>query len=444
MKFTYQKQSLGKENVMPIKIFVGYIIFTFIFFAIGPIKYFYIDSNSYVDLIFFISLFLIIGVMLYNLGIIIKLRRPRRYFPFDILKFIKFSLIYSVFLYLLIVIFDVKNYGFSFSWDIFTENLFNTMAEAYSDFDFISSPARYLASYTNGIEVFALVGGVYYYKKLEPLFRWILFAIVFLHIFDVVFFIGSQKQYIDVVIYVTMPFFINRLQQGVRASRKSKVILIIGSIVFALILGNVIGARKDLWTIRYHSANTLSGAVIDEENFIYYILPSFFADPFVEVMRYLSQGYRGLALCLTLPFEWSAGFGSSFKWMNDFSQWFSVPLSEIENSYPVRMEAAYGIKAYASWHSIFPWFASDFTWFGAIFIVGIFLYYWGKAWKEALRFGTLPSLAMFSHLSIMVMYIPCNNQLFQTRISITTTIMVFFLWFFYHGVPKDEDLDKHM
>lgn len=440
MKLVYQKQKPDKACRIPIRIFVAYIIITFIFFATGPIEYYHV--NNHLGLIIFIGLFLVVGISLYNFGTRIIIREQRYTAPFETVKFVKFSLVYSVFLYLLIAVFDARNHGFSFSLSVFTGNLFTTMAETYTDISFITSPAKYMASYTTWIEVIALVGGVYYYRKLKPIYHACLYAVIALHVFDVVFFIGSQKQIMDILIYLAMPFLINRIQQGKKATRRSFVILVLGTIVVVLILGNIMQARNDLWAARYHSTNAISGAVINRDHFIYKILPSFFVDPFVSVMRYLSQGYRGLALCLTIPFEWSMGFGSSFKWMNDFSQWFSVPLSAIENSYPVRMEAVYGIKAYASWHTIFPWFASDFTWLGAIVIVSVFLYYWGKAWNESIQFDSLPALILFSHLSILVIYIPCNNQLFQTRVSIITTFMVFLIWYLYHGNTKGNEIPQ--
>lgn len=440
MKIVYQKQKLGKENRIPIKLFLIYIVFTFIFFAVGPIKYEYI--NNYFLLVLFMSVFLVVGFLLFNLGTKILIRAPRFKCPFEPIRFVKFSLVYSVIMYFLMVVFDAKNHGFSFSLSVFYSNFFTTMAETYTDVNFITSPAKYMASYTTWIEVIALVGGVYYFRKLKPLYRFLFYAVIFLHVFDVVFFVGSQKQLMDILIYISIPFFIKRIKNGKRVSRKNLLILIFGLIAVVLLLGNIMQARSDLWTARYNSKHILSGAVIDKNNFIYKILPSFIANPFVSVMRYLSQGYRGLALCLTLPFEWSMGFGSSFKWMNDFSKWFSVPLSLIENSYPVRMEEVYHIKAYASWHTIFPWFASDFTWLGAIIIVSAFLFYWGKAWREALKFDSLPALLLFSHLCIFVIYIPCNNQLFQTRVSIITTVMIILIWYLYHGVSDVNEYDS--
>ena len=73
---------------------------------------------------------------------------------------------------------------------------------------------------------------------------------------------------------------------------------------------------------------------------------------------YLSSGYYGLSLALNLPFIWSYGFGSSFEIRYLFSKF--IPLTdEFVRSYPSRMEAATGWDAYANWHTIFPWLASD-------------------------------------------------------------------------------------
>ncbi len=58
------------------------------------------------------------------------------------------------------------------------------------------------------------------------------------------------------------------------------------------------------------------------------------------------------------------GYGVFIKIMNDFAQWFNIPLSAIAVSYPIRMEQTYGIGAYSNWHLVLPLVAlTDVTFF---------------------------------------------------------------------------------
>jgi hypothetical protein len=413
---------------LPMKLFFWYILTTLFMFLFGPIKYYYVDNQLF--LLSFICFFLIVASAFYYLGAHCVIQQSRMRIPLTRKKILRFALIYSFALCILIAIQDAAVHGFQIG-ELLIKDFFSRMAETYTDVDFFSTPASWISSYTNWLKIIALTGGVFYYQDLSKIERWCFYGVIALTCFDVIFFVGSQKQLFDLVIYLYVPFFSKRLIRG----KKRKMILVTLIVAFILIIftGNVIESRRELWAYRYNSSVSYVGATIDTNNWLYGVLPSSISTPITIVSSYTSQGYRGLALCLKLPFEWAYGMGSSFKMMRDFSRWFNIPLSSIEVSYPVRMQAEFGIGAYAQWHTIFPWLASDYTWIGAVLIVSLLIYYWGKSWRELLILNNLPALLMFAHLCVMVVYIPCNNQLFQTRSSIVSTFVVFVIWFLFHG-----------
>ncbi|MFR1517248.1 MAG: hypothetical protein ACLSVG_00490 [Clostridia bacterium] len=340
-------------------------------------------------------------------------------------------------LQLLLVIQNFYAHNFSLS-NISFDNFFKKMAETYTDIDIKNTFASWMISYTGWTKVIALAGGSFYFKNQSKTLRYLYFGLIFLILFNVVFFVGSQKQIIDLIIYIIIPLFLKNVcdHKKIKLGKKIKYIIII--FVIVIIVGNLIIARRQLWADRYHSSAIVSIGTVNFDNWMFKIFPGNFGLIFTQFINYTSQGYQGLSLCLKLPFEWAYGMGSSFKFMNDFSRWFDIPLNKIEVSYPVRMESAFGVDAYSYWHTVFPWLASDFTWIGSILVICIYIFFWAKAWGELRTLKNLPALLLFTQLSILVLYIPCNNQLFQTRESIVSTMVLILFWFLFHGRTEQD------
>jgi hypothetical protein len=92
-----------------------------------------------------------------------------------------------------------------------------------------------------------------------------------------------------------------------------------------------------------------------------------------------------------------------------------------------------GWEAYSNWQTIFPWLASDFTFWGAIIIICIFIAVYAVSWNRILRKGHWINLLMFTNINVMLLYIPANNQLFQTRASLVVTLIITLIWVFKYN-----------
>ena len=142
-------------------------------------------------------------------------------------------------------------------------------------------------------------------------------------------------------------------------------------------------------------------------------------------ISYLTQGYYGLALCLQLPFDPCYGLGSSFAIRHIVDDMgFSIDIL----TYPERIERVYGVPAFAKWHTIFPWLASDFTFAGALLIMGMIAMVWGRTLKDGLVTGNVFSITLFYWLTIIMLFVPANNQVFQTTTTMGAFIISFFMW----------------
>ena len=410
--------------------FVIYILFTLFLYYFGPIEY--VGENKLYG-VCFILFFLAISRFFYFLGTHVRIDSGRKKLPFSTKKIVRYAIVYAFILQGALVLSNLLVHGVSLS-SLFELNYLSRMAETYTGVEVINTPASWIMSYTGWIKLIALVGGSYYgFSHERKLYKWMYCGLILLIIINTMLFLGSQKQLIDLVAYILIPLIVKTIKN--RDSISKEVYAKVGVVLIGIILliGTVIQSRFLLWQDRFSSQKVISFGYIDESNWLYMIFPDSIKMSMIQVINYISQGYCGLSLCLELPFEWSKGMGFSFKIMNDISNWFDIPVSQLANSYPVRMQAEFGVKAYSYWHTVFPWWASDFTWFGAIIIVSIFVYYWGKSWRELRAFKSLPSVLLFSHLTLFVLYIPCNNQLFQTRESIVSTLAIAFIWFLYHG-----------
>lgn len=426
-------------NSFPGRMFAVYILLTLSLYYFGPINY---VGEKKIYSVLFICSFLIIACFFYFLGTHVKITGGRRPLPFSTNKVLRYSIVYSLALQALLVLQNSLVHGINLS-SIFQMNYLNRMAETYTAVEVINTPASWLMSYTGWIKLIALIGGSYYgFGGLKKKYTYMYLALIALIVINTMLFLGSQKQLIDLIAYVLVPFVIRKLKyrNSLPKGLIAKISIIL--VIIILLVGTVIQSRFTLWQDRYNSQGVISFGYIDKTNWMYKILPAQIRLSVIQVINYISQGYCGLALCLELPFVWSKGMGFSFKFMNDVSDWFHIPLSSLATSYPVRMQEEFGVRAYAYWHTVFPWWASDFTWFGAIIVVSIFIYYWGKAWREVRKLRSLPSILLFAHLTLFVLYIPCNNQLFQTRESIVSTLAICVIWFLYHGAPNEEILQE--
>ena len=127
------------------------------------------------------------------------------------------------------------------------------------------------------------------------------------------------------------------------------------------------------------------------------------------VTRYLSLGYYGLSGSLRLPFEWTGGIGHS-AFLRRYAAMVSSDLEWIdEATYPARLEAVTGYSSTGSWHTIYPWIASDLTFPGALVFVGLMAFLFARAWSDALMAENPFALGFLSQIMLMFWYIPANN-----------------------------------
>ena len=129
---------------------------------------------------------------------------------------------------------------------------------------------------------------------------------------------------------------------------------------------------------------------------------------------YVTNGYAGLSASLEQEFVWTYGLGNSIALQTYASQYLAVQ-DVMPRSYIVRAEKATGWRTLTYWSTIFPWLASDITFPGCgvvFFLLGVL---YPRVLCRALYSRCPLSASLLFYLNILLIFVPCNNQLMQTR-----------------------------
>lgn len=124
---------------------------------------------------------------------------------------------------------------------------------------------------------------------------------------------------------------------------------------------------------------------------------------------YLSNGYVGLGHALSQDFVFSYGFGiapSAVTYLINYAGWEDC----YQYTYLARSENTTGWPGLMLWSTLFAWLASDLTFFGAALFMVLIGYLWAWSWTKMLFTRSIVAFLVLSELSILIVYIPANNQ----------------------------------
>lgn len=229
------------------------------------------------------------------------------------------------------------------------------------------------------------------------------------------FSIGTNKGIADVVVMFPMLVVIARKIND----PKSPVILTkenmiaIGSIIIFLIFFGI--------TQETRRGNVGTGGIFNGGSFLIFADSAGVAENwssqwiiiYESITRYLTQGYQALAFSFELTTPSTFGVGNSMFFAENINSLAGTDYF-VEQSIPGQLDSRFGINRLVLWHSIYPWLASDFGYFGTILCMLIFSFMLFSSIFVTIRFED-PFFATLAYLLIILFfYIPANNQIFQT------------------------------
>ena len=133
----------------------------------------------------------------------------------------------------------------------------------------------------------------------------------------------------------------------------------------------------------------------------------------VMMCMYVSHGYEGLALSMELPFEWTYGLGWSKALQVIYHDYLGGP-DLFERSYLARNEVQNGWPALTWWSTIFPWLASDTTYYGTVLFMVLVGFVIGRCWVGVIITGNPIGFAVLAQMFTLVFMFPANNALAQS------------------------------
>lgn len=148
----------------------------------------------------------------------------------------------------------------------------------------------------------------------------------------------------------------------------------------------------------------------------------------VSFSSYFSQGYYGMSLAMNLPWEPMYGVGNSMFLVDLISDHFT----DIDQyTYQVRMEPM-GWDSDIQWHSMYTWLANDVSFYGVILVMLLIGILFGAMFKDAITTGNPFAKMSIFYFMLMLIFIPCNNQLGQRADTLLSFILLIMLWILSH------------
>jgi hypothetical protein len=122
------------------------------------------------------------------------------------------------------------------------------------------------------------------------------------------------------------------------------------------------------------------------------------------------SGYYGLDLAMDKPFESAFGVGHSPVATNLYEA-VTKDRAPHQRTYTWR-NGEDGWPEQYYWSTLPTWLANDVGFPGAVVVLAVVGYFWGKWWREAAAGMSDPAAVLFALATTMVVYFPVNDQVF--------------------------------
>lgn len=140
------------------------------------------------------------------------------------------------------------------------------------------------------------------------------------------------------------------------------------------------------------------------------------------------SGYYGLELAMEKPFDTTFGLGHSPAALSIYEAATGDPTLH-KRTYTYR-NSADGWSEEFYWSTLIAWIANDVGFAGAVFVLAFIGFMWGKWWREAAAGMSDPAAVLFALSTTMIFYLPANNQVLASYdgYSVLTVWTGIWLW----------------
>jgi hypothetical protein len=148
-------------------------------------------------------------------------------------------------------------------------------------------------------------------------------------------------------------------------------------------------------------------------------------------VAYITNGYYGLSLALEKPFQSTWGIGHSPALVRIYGV-LSGDQSAGTRTFNYRNTDDGWPQEYF-WSTMLTSVANDVGFPGAVLIMGVFAWFWGRSWIDAVVAANDSAAIVFCLAMYSVLYFPANLQILQTLEGYSTVIFWIVAWVFFRS-----------
>lgn len=414
-----------KYKWIPFKFFLIYILSLLVLSLFGPVKYGYDFLYAFL-VVLYIFLFLFLTWIGMAIGSsYVPIRYGKKHTKKALVFLIKLSVVLCFPIKVMLVVSSIRIYGLpSFS------NIFSMLASVYTAMhhgEAVSNIFRQIDTFCTMFFYFSTFAGLFWRKKLSTGFVWLVGLNIVLDLFYNLCFIGTQRSLITIAVLGLAIFAKNTIKKNLVVDKKKLRKIVIVILVLLVVFLNILSARKTLW-------NTSLSYIYQNERFdfsnplLFWCQTDKLKYDVCNLLSYFTQGFYGLSLAFQVPFKWTFMLGSVRGINSIISQIFPFIPNMVELTYPVRAGEIFGFDGLASWYSIFPWLASDLTFWGALIYMAIVAWIFMRCWIQTVEYDNPLAFVILVLLMIQYIFVIANNQLFVQRGESLATICLLFVY----------------
>lgn len=234
--------------------------------------------------------------------------------------------------------------------------------------------------------------------------------------------IGTNKGLFDVAIIIisvlAIKLSLNYKSGKFILDKKKKIIISIIAVLFSTIIMYFLFSTLDRvgGIDRYKLG--YNGVPVNIDKGLLGKLPVGIKSLLIMVAIYLTQGYYGMSLSLTVPFTSSYGLGNNNFILSNVEELFNVSLRS--NMYQYKIQHL-GWHPTVNWHTFYTWIANDVSFWGVILVMLILGILFALVWRDVVKKQNIFAICLVPLYTILFIFLPCNNQIF----SLPTTFMPF-------------------
>lgn len=139
---------------------------------------------------------------------------------------------------------------------------------------------------------------------------------------------------------------------------------------------------------------------------------------------YLTQGYYGMSLSLDVPHESTYGLGHSKFITDTLKKYADIDLAPRTFQHKIHEQWS----ATGQWHSAYSQWANDVGFAGVALVMLALGFYACFIWISALATHNAAAVCSLPLLTILIVFIPANNQVFNFFESLATFSVLFIAW----------------